>query len=90
MEDREMFDSTIMILPTVLAILSLAMFNEKTRWFCYTLAVLAIGSEFVSHTINPVAVAATCAVLVALLAIDFVHHAQANKLMTVKHSKKWY
>lgn len=80
-----MLESILLMLPTVLAILGLAMFNEKTRWFCYTLVLLSVASELIPITINAVALAATSATLVALIGLDVAHRVKAPKASFVKH-----
>lgn len=85
MGDREMLDTILMVVPTILAILSLVMFNEKTRWFCYTLVVLSVASELVPIQVNAIALAATCSALAALIVMDVVHRMKAPKSAAIKH-----
>jgi len=83
--DREMIDTLLMIVPTVLTILSLIAFNEKTRWYCYTLVTLSVASELIPIQINAIALAATCSALAALIAMDLVHRMKAPKAAAVKY-----
>lgn len=85
MGDREMYNLIVMILPTVLAVLCLAVFSEKTRWFCYSLVVLSMVSELVPQAINPVALAATCSVFVTLLVFDALHRMKQPKHAVLQH-----
>ena len=61
------------------------MFNEKTRWFCYTLVILSVASELIPIQVNAIALAATCSALVALIAMDVVHRMKAPKAAVAKH-----
>lgn len=80
-----MIETILMVVPTILAVLCLALFNEKTRWFCYTLVILSVASELVPLQINVIALAATCSALIALIGLDVFHHIKAPKSTMVKH-----
>lgn len=74
-----MLEQLLIVLPTVLAIISLMMFNRSTRWFCYTLVSLSLISELIPAQVNLVAVAAVGTVLGALIVVDLIQNLHLHK-----------
>ena len=80
-----MFEIILMMLPTVLAILSIAAFNENTRLYCYTLVLFCIASELIPLQINAIALIATSTALIALLGIDIAQRLKAPRHAALRH-----
>jgi len=74
-----MLEHITIVLPTILAILSLIMFNRNTRWFCYVLVSLSVVAELIPAQYNTTALAATVTALIALVIMDIVKHGHIHK-----------
>lgn len=61
-------------IPTALAIMSLALFTDKTRKLCYTTVALCILAEVIPTIVNPIALVACVACLAALVLTDVIRH----------------
>lgn len=55
------------VAPTFIAIMSVVMFSQKTRWLCYIAVVLAIFAELIPLSLNVTALLACISCLFALL-----------------------
>ncbi len=60
-----------LIAPTLLSVLSVALFRKRTRWLCYATVVLAIAAELIAST-NVIGLTACVVCLVALVVGDFI------------------
>ena len=69
-----MTEHMITYLPTIISILTLAVFSRKTRIHCYLIVALSIASEFITLNVNVTAVVVCSTVLVALILADFLRH----------------
>lgn len=58
------------VIPTVMSILALALFTQRTRWLAYATVVLSITSELMSTEINPTALAVCISCFVGLILLD--------------------
>jgi hypothetical protein len=67
------------VAPTFLAIISLAMFTTKTRWFNYGTVIMAIFAELIPVNTNMTALLATIACLIGLFIAEFIHHYNLDK-----------
>ncbi len=77
------------IVPTFLAIMSLVLFTPKTRWFSYSIILLAIGTELIPLTVNITALMACAFCFVGLLVREYqssTHHSEKRIFNKRRHS----
>lgn len=70
------------ILPTFMAILALALFTKQTRKLCYATVSLSILAELIPLSINPMALFACSACLVAMIVVDLLQSFDVMHLST--------
>jgi hypothetical protein len=63
------------VVPTLMSILAVVFFTEKTRWLCYGIVSTAIAAEVIMTPFNLVALCACVACFAGLL---FFEHRRVN------------
>ena len=74
------------ILPTCIAILSLALFTRQTRKLCYAAASLSVLAELIPLEINTIALFSCSACLASMIIVDILNSIHLLNISTlIKH-----
>jgi hypothetical protein len=76
------------LLPTFIAIMSLAFFTKQTRKLCYANVSLCVLAELIPLTINSATLAACSACLCCMVVLDFLQSHHYLKISTLLKHKE--